>query len=296
MTKQSRTVLKGYFETDDQPTEAQFIDLIDSQVNFSDDGVMTNSSTGITAYAGGGQGSATQFSALCCRVDTVASAGDSIKPSGASFGSMFFIHNSGANPCDIFPPSGQNFEGLAADTAISLPVGCSVAIYYYSSNEWGVFWSASDLSSVWRYSDKTFDFMGPAATFSGVVSGGVRYSPFYCGVSRAITNICIYVSSATGNGVVDVGIYDSSGNRLVRSALNISIGVTGLYTQSVDRTALVGGTVYYLAMTGTSGTMPSVLRGQCSVNIVTSAAGVTTLPATFVPGANSPVGYFMTCY
>lgn len=38
MAQQTRTVLKGYFNTGDIPTEAQFSDLIDSFPNTSDDG------------------------------------------------------------------------------------------------------------------------------------------------------------------------------------------------------------------------------------------------------------------
>lgn len=37
MPQVSRAVLKSYFETDDVPTQAQFIDLIDSILNFVDD-------------------------------------------------------------------------------------------------------------------------------------------------------------------------------------------------------------------------------------------------------------------
>ncbi|MBK9219399.1 MAG: hypothetical protein IPL70_13870 [Uliginosibacterium sp.] len=37
MTSQTRATLKGYFNTNDQPTEAQFVDLIDSAVNATDD-------------------------------------------------------------------------------------------------------------------------------------------------------------------------------------------------------------------------------------------------------------------
>lgn len=37
MTSQTRATLKGYFNTNDQPTEAQFADLIDSAVNATDD-------------------------------------------------------------------------------------------------------------------------------------------------------------------------------------------------------------------------------------------------------------------
>lgn len=41
MAQASRTALKTYFESGDQPTEAQFIDLIDSFLNYSDDGVVS---------------------------------------------------------------------------------------------------------------------------------------------------------------------------------------------------------------------------------------------------------------
>lgn len=47
MAQQNRTVLKGYFETGDTPTEAQFIDLIDSQFNPSND-TMDNIPDGTT--------------------------------------------------------------------------------------------------------------------------------------------------------------------------------------------------------------------------------------------------------
>ena len=36
MSKQTRTVLKGYFQTGDIPTESQYVDLIDSNLNLQD--------------------------------------------------------------------------------------------------------------------------------------------------------------------------------------------------------------------------------------------------------------------
>lgn len=38
MSAQSRAVLKGYFNTGDQPSEANFADLVDSAPNLTDDG------------------------------------------------------------------------------------------------------------------------------------------------------------------------------------------------------------------------------------------------------------------
>ena len=39
MVKQNRTILKGYFETGDTPSQAQYADLIDSDLNLSDSGL-----------------------------------------------------------------------------------------------------------------------------------------------------------------------------------------------------------------------------------------------------------------
>lgn len=47
MTNQTRTVLKTYFNAGDQPTEAQFADLIDSAINVAD----TNPGVGTDGYA-----------------------------------------------------------------------------------------------------------------------------------------------------------------------------------------------------------------------------------------------------
>ena len=43
MGKQTRSTLKGYFNTGDQPTEQQFTDLIDSNLNLDDGGSVSGS-------------------------------------------------------------------------------------------------------------------------------------------------------------------------------------------------------------------------------------------------------------
>lgn len=50
MTSQTRATLKGYFNTNDQPTEAQFADLIDSGLNLADETNWTLGS-GVDEYA-----------------------------------------------------------------------------------------------------------------------------------------------------------------------------------------------------------------------------------------------------
>lgn len=43
MTQQNRVTLKSYFETGDTPTEAQFVDLIDSLLNIVEDSINAQS-------------------------------------------------------------------------------------------------------------------------------------------------------------------------------------------------------------------------------------------------------------
>jgi len=72
MAQQNRTTLKTYFQTGDVPTEAQFIDLIDSQTNISEDGTpLTDASAFATAAQGALADTATQPGDLA----TVATSG-----------------------------------------------------------------------------------------------------------------------------------------------------------------------------------------------------------------------------
>jgi hypothetical protein len=48
MAQQSRATLKGYFETGDTPTQAQFGDLVDSVLNLNDDGAPAPAAEGVT--------------------------------------------------------------------------------------------------------------------------------------------------------------------------------------------------------------------------------------------------------
>lgn len=79
--------------------------------------------TGIVAFAGGGQGSATEISYGYTEISTVATGGDSVKFfASTTFNKKYVIKNSGANAVDIFPASGGNL-GAGVDTAVSLASG-----------------------------------------------------------------------------------------------------------------------------------------------------------------------------
>lgn len=74
----------------------------------------------ITAFATGGQASATQLTKDVNRVTVCASNNDSVKLPAATAGRRIFVKNASANTLAIFPASGEVINALAADAAYSL--------------------------------------------------------------------------------------------------------------------------------------------------------------------------------
>lgn len=98
----------------------------------------SNAST-ITAFAGGGQSSATALAKDINRISTCASTGDSVKLPAGVAGMCVFVHNDGANAADIFPFLGDFIDSLAADTAIQLKAGKNVMLFCTSTGKWKSF-------------------------------------------------------------------------------------------------------------------------------------------------------------
>jgi hypothetical protein len=92
--------------------------------------------TGITAFAGGGQASATALTAEINYVTTVATAADSVKLPTAALGLRIEIFNLGAASLNIFPASGGAIDALATNAAYALAAGSSQAFDGQSATQW----------------------------------------------------------------------------------------------------------------------------------------------------------------
>lgn len=74
----------------------------------------------ITAFAGGGQGSAVLITAMFARITTVGTAADSVKLPIAQPGMELTVVNAAAaNSMNIFPATGEIINALSANTAIA---------------------------------------------------------------------------------------------------------------------------------------------------------------------------------
>lgn len=94
---------------------------IDNVTASSGSGATTGTS-GITAFAGGGQASATALPSDINQVATVATAGDSVKLPAATPGKQVVVINDGANSCDIFPQSGEFIDDFAVNIQYPLAI------------------------------------------------------------------------------------------------------------------------------------------------------------------------------
>jgi hypothetical protein len=99
---------------------SQFINLVLT-------GLLTNSlTTGITAFSGGGQGSATLLTGIFNNITVSAASSppyDSVKLEPVALGSEQTAYNSSANPIQLFGTSPDTINGFATGTGITIPAG-----------------------------------------------------------------------------------------------------------------------------------------------------------------------------
>ncbi len=100
------------------------------------DPINYSNATGITAFATGGQASATALTEEINNVTTVATAGDSVKLPAAVAGKHVHVKNSGATALDIFPATSDSIDALAVNLAIRIQPGSSVDFYAKDAIVW----------------------------------------------------------------------------------------------------------------------------------------------------------------
>ena len=106
----------------------------------------TNFEKGITAHAGGGQANAYPITAQMSRIDTVATAGDSVvlpkillygvaQANNAAQGQLVFIYNNTSNPCAVYSNTNDTLNISGAGVSLSLPAGGTMVAYPIDYNQ-----------------------------------------------------------------------------------------------------------------------------------------------------------------
>ena len=104
-------------------------------------GMLTNGANGITAFAGGGQASATLLTAGLNQIKTCATDHDSVKlppakRSPANGFSVCMVYNNSAHTLDVFPSSGEAIGLVGADTADTIATGKATIYFCAKDGTW----------------------------------------------------------------------------------------------------------------------------------------------------------------
>lgn len=91
----------------------------------------------LTAFAGGGQASATALTKQINRVTTVASAADSVKLPAAKAGAEVWVINAAAaNAMTVYPQTGEVINALSANTGLSVAANKTIAFVCAVDGTW----------------------------------------------------------------------------------------------------------------------------------------------------------------
>ena len=90
----------------------------------------------LTAFAGGGQGSAVALTATINRVTVVATIGDSVKLPASAVGLILTVSNAAANALDVFPATGDLINANAANVALRINGGTTVSFWCTVAGTW----------------------------------------------------------------------------------------------------------------------------------------------------------------
>lgn len=197
----------------------------------------------ITAFATGGQTSATALSATKTfhRVSVCATAADSVKLPAATVGQAHYLRNDGAAAMQVFGQATETINGVASATGISHGIGMGV---WYVCTTAGA-WTTGPVTTF----TATSDFRGGAA-FSPVMDMGVASAGLvtfkrtdalnnYIGIGYDGTNACMSMASigklawSSNSGSFLTGGVDAS---ILRAAAN-SLQFGGTATAAAAATA-----------------------------------------------------------
>ena len=175
-----------------------------SQLNNLEGG---DAATGITAFATGGQGSATALTAEFNNVTTVASNFDSVKLPTASSGARFVVKNSGASILSLFPNTSDSINALAVNLSVDIPVGGEMTFRGISATVWETvetFYSSAPTTQTGGLEVKAADSAGnTVTTITNASQAAARTYTIPDGGASA--NFVLSEGAATINGVKTFG-------------------------------------------------------------------------------------------
>lgn len=235
--------------------------------------------TGITAFATGGQASAVALTSEYNEVTVCATAGDSVKLPAAAAGTPIWVKNNGVAALDVFPASGDSINALAVNLAIRIPVGAMVLF------------TAVD-GTVWESNDQMLSTLGGVVmrVEPGTANTGVTALTFGDGRNfvTTLTFSGLAVDSVTAaNKAIGVLLYTlPAGVQAIDYAyMSVALAGSGALVDA-DTPDLGVGTVIasgVVALLSGTATFEDIITGQTANDVNGTAEVKTALPTAGVP-------------
>lgn len=193
--------------------------------------------TTITAFAGGGQGSATAITAEQNNVTVCATAADSVLLPTASLGAKITIKNNGAADLAVFPAGAGTINGGSASASITIPVGSTKIFEGTTTLNWETYGILTTALGTASRPSHTFNaqsnqgFYSVSSTqlgtsVSGALVGGWNASGLF---TSAITE------QVTGSGV-------TLSKNIIRQKTATALNSTGTVTAAMINKGLITST------------------------------------------------------
>lgn len=144
----ARSFLPGFRLLNGTDVNEQLVDKVNDIITeiesvpsgITAENVIFDATDGVTAFAGGGQASATQLTGNAANVTVVATAADSVKLPLAVAGALFFLTNSdAADSMQVFGAGTDTINGVATATGVAQAAGKS-AVYWAVTSAPGGKW------------------------------------------------------------------------------------------------------------------------------------------------------------
>lgn len=253
----------------------------------------------ITAFAGGGQGSATALTSTINNVTTVATAGDSVLLPEAQAGLVVIVQNNGANAADVFPFTGETINGGSANAAVSLPVGGRMEFIGTTGTNWTTDRAVVLLTNIVAAKEVNHTFTVSTTTTAATVGGNLTIAagagattgaggdlPLAAGAggNDAVGGVASLTGGAAGGGNRAGGIGKTVGGAGAGSAAGGAVEVTG----GVAGDTGTGGAVNITSGAGGSSSGPSgALTIKSANETSTDASGALAISTGTTATANS---------
>lgn len=238
---------------------------------------------GLTAHAGGGQGSALALTHELNRVTTVTTAGDSVSLPASVAGLEIIIVNSGANPMQVFGAGTDTINGIATATGVSqLPNSvcsyvCAVSGLWQCEDITGGFADGNLPTHAWGH--------GLTAHAGGTQAAALPLVAYFNNVTTVATaadSVRLPTSAAgmqvivANNGAASMQVYGAGTDTInaVATATGVAqgTGTVAVYNCSVAGNWVVDVNSLATAVTGVTGTFNNLLYGATPVAQVDPAS------------------------